>query len=131
MCNERFPSSTDLVQEMCYRCYYDKDPVKKFSALNNMDSSYLPEELRDLTNIEEMLIAQTFSIVSVYCLRGGQYAYRGNVISFPQDVDEFVTRLPCHPSSLDMLVVRRQSSEGSKSFRDFKVRRDKVRRALC
>ena len=79
---------------MCHRCYYDKDPVKKFSALNNMDSSYLPEELRDLTNIEEMLIAQIFSIVSVYCLRDGQYAYRGNVINFSQDVLEFTMCLP-------------------------------------
>ena len=57
MCNEHFSSSTDLVQEMCHRCYYDKDPVKKFSALNNMDPSYVSEELRDLTDIEEMLIA--------------------------------------------------------------------------
>src|SRR2546421_648113 len=35
-----------------------------------------------------MLIAQCFPIVSVYYLRGGQYAYRGNVISFPQDVGD-------------------------------------------
>ena len=72
-CNERFPSSTDLIEEMCRRCYFDKDSIKKFSASNNMDPGYVPEELRDLTDIEEMLIAQIFPIVSVYCLRGGQY----------------------------------------------------------
>jgi hypothetical protein len=39
-----------------------------------------------LTEIEEMLIAQTFPIVSIYYLCGGQYAYSGNVINFPQDI---------------------------------------------
>ncbi|CAG8731877.1 2838_t:CDS:2 [Cetraspora pellucida] len=68
-----------------------------------------------------MLIAQIFPIISVYCLRGGQYAYRGNVINFPQDVREFITRLPCHPSSLDVLVVRRHATSGS-SYRDFQLK---------
>ncbi|CAG8841580.1 27660_t:CDS:1, partial [Racocetra persica] len=43
---------------------------------------------------------------SVYNLHGGQYAYRGNVINFPQDVHNFVTRLPRHPSTLDTLIIR-------------------------
>ena len=58
-----------------------------------MDPGDVPEELQDLTEIEEMLIAQIFPIVSVYCLREGQYSYRGNVINFPQDVLEFTTHL--------------------------------------
>ena len=76
------------------------------------------------------LIAKIFPIVSVYCLRGGRYAYRGNVINFPQDVLEFATRLPQNPSSLDVLIVRRQSANGSSAFRDFNVRRTKVDRKL-
>ena len=76
-----------------------------------------------------MLIAQIFPVVSVYNLPGGQYAYRGNIINFPQDVQEFVTRLPRDPSSLDLLVVRRYTENGS-NFRDFQVHREKVMRAL-
>jgi hypothetical protein len=75
-CNERFPS-IKLVKGECRRCYFDKNPVKKFSLDNNMDPGDVPDELRGLTEIEEMLIAQIFPIVSVYCLRGGQHAYRG------------------------------------------------------
>ncbi|CAG8636403.1 12301_t:CDS:2, partial [Gigaspora rosea] len=45
------------------------------------------------------------------------------------DVQEFATHLPHHPSSLDMLIVRRNSSDRS-AFRGFQVRRDKVSRAL-
>ena len=78
-----------------------------------------------------MLIARVFPVMSVYRLRGGQHGYRGNVINFPQDVQEFATHLPRNLSSLDVLVVRRQSANNSAGFRDFKVRRAKVARALC
>lgn len=36
-----------------------------------MEPGKVPEELRGLTEIEEMLIARIFPIVSVYHLRGG------------------------------------------------------------
>ena len=83
---------------------------EKVSADNNMDPGEISDELRDLTEIEKMLIAQVFPIVSVYCLRGGQYAYCENVVNFPQDVMEFTARLPRNLSSLDVLVVQRQSA---------------------
>ncbi|CAG8506461.1 41443_t:CDS:2, partial [Gigaspora margarita] len=65
----------------------------------------VPQELKDLTEIEEMLIAQVFIVVSVYNLRSSQYAYHENVINFPQDVQEFTTRLSRCPFLLDMLVI--------------------------
>ncbi|CAG8721900.1 10501_t:CDS:2, partial [Racocetra fulgida] len=51
----------------------------------------VPEELQGLTKIEEMLIAQVFPVMVVYRLCGGQHGYRGNVINFPQDIEEFTT----------------------------------------
>jgi hypothetical protein len=102
----------------------------KFSAVNNMDPGEVPEELQGLTDIEEMLIAKAFTVMSVYKLRGGQYGYRGNVINFPQDIHEFATRLPRHPLSLEVLIVRRHSASDLTAFRDFTVRRVKVARAL-
>ena len=93
VCNECFPS-IEIVQGKCCRCYSKKKDLNKFSVRNNMDPGEVPEELQGLTQVEEMLIVQIFLIVSVYCLRGGQYAYCSNVINFPQDVLEFTTRLP-------------------------------------
>ena len=58
-----------------------------------MDPGEVPDELQDLTEIEEMLIARVFPVMSIYRLRGGQHGYRGNVINFPQDVQEFCTKL--------------------------------------
>ncbi|CAG8756726.1 21775_t:CDS:2, partial [Rhizophagus irregularis] len=95
-CNESFPSIP-----------------KKFSKDNNMDPGKVPDKLRDLTEIEKMLVAQVFPVMSVYRLCG-----------------EFASKLPRHPSLLDMLVIRHQSVSNAEAFRDFKVRRDKVIQAL-
>ncbi|EXX70792.1 hypothetical protein RirG_084290 [Rhizophagus irregularis DAOM 197198w] len=46
-----------------------------------------------LTDVEEILIGKVFPVISVYTLPGGQYAYRGNIINFPQDAQEFAARL--------------------------------------
>ena len=70
-----------------------------------MDPEDIPEELQGLTEIEEMLIAQVFTVMLVYRLRDRQYEYCGNVINFPQEVQEFTTRLLRHPSTLDILVI--------------------------
>ncbi|PKC56912.1 hypothetical protein RhiirA1_499427 [Rhizophagus irregularis] len=92
-CNERIPDMT-LIMGECRHCHNDKKTPKKFSADNNMDPGEVPDELQGLTDIEEMLIAQVFTVMSVYRLRGGQNGYKGNVINFPQDVREFTRRLP-------------------------------------
>lgn len=106
VCNEHFPS-INIVMRKYRQCYNDNNNVKKFSAENYMDPGDVSEALESLIEVEEMLIVQTFPIVSVY-----QYAYRRNIINFSQEIGKFVTWLPCHPSSLDMLVVCHQSAEG-------------------
>ncbi|CAG8791697.1 23660_t:CDS:2, partial [Gigaspora margarita] len=105
-------------------CYNEKTIPKKFSVANNMDPDEILKELKDLTNIKEMLIAQVFPIISVYNLHGGQYAYREHIINFSQDLQEFVTCLPCDSASLDVLVVRHSSTNGT-AFRDFNDYRKK------
>ncbi|CAG8508044.1 5690_t:CDS:2 [Scutellospora calospora] len=103
-CNECFLSII-LVKGVCRCCYTKKSLLKKFSSENNMDPGEVSEELQGLTEIEEMLIAQVFPAMIVYRLRGGQHRYSGNIINFPQDVEEFTTRLLRHPSSLNVLIV--------------------------
>ena len=51
-----------------------------------MDPDEVPEVMKGLTEIEEMLIVQVFTVMTVYRLKGGQNGYRGNIINFPQDV---------------------------------------------
>ncbi|RGB34494.1 hypothetical protein C1646_668465 [Rhizophagus diaphanus] len=53
-----------------------------------MHPGEVPDELKGLSEIEEMLISQVFTVMTVYQLRGGQNGYRGHVINFSQDIQE-------------------------------------------
>ena len=70
-CNERIPLMTLVNNEMCRRCHKEKKEPKKFSSGNNMDPDEVPEVMKGLTEIEEMLIAQVFTVMTVYRLKGG------------------------------------------------------------
>ena len=70
VCSEWILSMT-LVKGICYQCYMEKMNPKKFSKENNMDPGVVPEELKGLTKIEEMLIAQVFTVMTVYRLQEG------------------------------------------------------------
>ncbi|KAE8739488.1 hypothetical protein FOCC_FOCC015019 [Frankliniella occidentalis] len=101
---------------------------KKFSATNFMDPGEVPPELQGLTYIEQQLIARVHPVVSVYKVRGGQYGYSGNIINFPQDVQQLASALPHRLADLSSVItVRTQGAEGQV---DFKVRAGYVRRAL-
>ena len=57
ICNERIPCMILINNITCRRCHTEKHVPKKFSADNNMDPGEVPDELKGLTEIEEMLIA--------------------------------------------------------------------------
>ncbi|CAG8788056.1 3912_t:CDS:1, partial [Dentiscutata erythropus] len=70
-----------------------------------MNPDDVSKKLHGLTEIEEILIAQIFFVILVYCFCESQYIYHSNVINFPQDVLKFIARLFWNLSSLDILVV--------------------------
>jgi hypothetical protein len=125
-CNEKHPDIA-LRNNMCNKCRFDKGDPRKFSARNAMDPGPQPPELKGLTPIEEMLIAKCSPIIKVYKLKGGQISYGGHVISFNQDVQQFVNTLPRHPTQLGVVIVRKDFSDG---HFDFKVRRNRIAKAL-
>ena len=84
--------------------------------------------LQGLTQVEEMFVSAVMPIMSIYWLPHGQYGYSGRVVNFPQDVASFVSSLPRLPSELDVIVVRKEGA--NQSYRDFRVRRTVVHRAL-
>ncbi|GBC48412.2 ATP-dependent DNA helicase PIF1 [Rhizophagus irregularis DAOM 181602=DAOM 197198] len=60
VCQERIPLLM-LVKGTCKRCYYEKNTggtLKKFSGGNNMHPGDVPDELKGLSEIKEMLISQ-------------------------------------------------------------------------
>ena len=58
ICHEAWPlKSTPNSPYVCSQCSRDKKSPKKFSHENSMIPSSIPDELQNLTQIEEMLIA--------------------------------------------------------------------------
>jgi hypothetical protein len=88
----------------------------------------VPSALQAMTQVEEMLIARTCPIMSVYRKHGGQWGYKGHVVNLPQDLQGFLNRLPCSVSDLPILVIRRHGAENTHT--DFRVRRERILSAL-
>ena len=129
-CKEAWPTRQNLKSETytCYRCKRDKKSPKKFSAENDMDPGIVPEQLRGLTQVEEMLISRVCPIMRVYRKHGGQRGYKGHVLNLPQDVQSFLNRLPSQVADLPVMVVRRHGADDT--HKDFTVRWHRVLEAL-
>lgn len=78
-----------------------------------MDPRAVPECSKHLSQVEEMLIARICPIMSVYRKHGGQRGYKGHVINFPQDIKEFLSKLPSNVSDLPILIVRRHGADNT------------------
>ena len=113
---------------ICSRCTRDKENVKKFSVENNMIPSPVPKELYGQTQIEEMLIARVFPVISVYTKPGGQRVHKGRCINFPHSIQHLADNLPRYPKQLPIIIVRVNGK--TNSSKDLTVRREIVSSAL-
>ncbi|XP_034245757.1 uncharacterized protein LOC117647893 [Thrips palmi] len=116
---KQFVSSTS--KKPCKNC-------ELFTEENDMDPGDVPEELQDLTVVEQQLISLIHPVVSLYKIMNVQYKYTGNVINFPQNIQEIATSLPHKIADVKGIITVR--SVGSEVFKDFKVRKERVRKAL-
>ena len=66
----------DSCDYMCTCCKRDKGSPKLFSKENKVHPGDVPDCLRALTQVEEMLIAKACPIMSIYKKHGGQNAYK-------------------------------------------------------
>ena len=132
VCHEAWPTQNCLNNDpctfVCTRCKRDKRPIKLFSAENDMLPREVPLPLQGLSQLEEMLIARACPIMCVYRNHGGQRGYKGHVVNLPQDIQEFLTRLPCYVNQLPVLLLRRTGKDNSHI--DLRVCQHKVLAAL-
>ena len=54
----------------------------------------VPDELKGLSQLEEILIARIYPLITVYTVKGGQQKGSKHVINFPQDLNRLATQLP-------------------------------------
>ena len=131
ICSEMWPirfQSSQIETYTCIRCQRDKSVPKLFSPQNDMDPGAVPQCLENLTQIEEMLIARACPIMTVYRKHGGQRGYSGHVLNLPQNIQEFLDKLPTKVSALPILHITRRGASNTQAH--FRVRRAKVLDAL-
>ena len=75
-----------------------------------------------------MLISRALPIMRVYIKPGGQRGYSGHCINLPQHVEELASVLPRYPRDLSIIVIKMKGRHNT--FKDVKVRREKVHDAL-
>lgn len=123
-CNTRFPD-LKITKGKCASC--NRHPFR-WTARNNMDPGVVPPELIGLTPIECMLIARVNPVITIFRHLGNQHKYRGNVINFPQNIEEYTTVLPHLPADLPYILIFHRSATPADIT--FTARADKVRAAL-
>ena len=112
VCKEAWPLSAARREDSytCSRCQRDKKPCRLYSADNDMDPGSVPAELQGLSEVEELLIARAFPIMSIYRKHGGQRGYKGHVLNLLQDIQGFLNSLPATVSDLPIMVIRKQGA---------------------
>jgi hypothetical protein len=63
----------------CEKCIREKNHIKMFSSENNMDPGKMPNELKNLSIVEQQLIARISPCINVHMLKHGGIAANGIV----------------------------------------------------
>ena len=126
VCFEAWPIAERKVkcsEYICYRCSRDKRKI--YGKGNLMIPCAVAEELKGLTQCEEMLIARAFPIMQVHVKPGlGYFGYKGHTITLPHNVKKIATVLPNLPDELPIVTFTAQKKI------QFKIRRNVVLKAL-
>ena len=109
-CKERWPGmETGPRSQKCTRCANERLPhgiPPTFSRKNDMDPGIQPECLRILNTVETAAISLICPMLCIYKLRGGGSGLRGHSVSFHQNVQQFINRLPRRPEDLPYIVIK-------------------------
>lgn len=128
-CKRRF-FNLSIKEGLCKSCSKTKDTpeFEKFTKTNEMDPLDVPECLKKLNAVEQLLIALIHPQLFVYHLSGGQLGYKGHVINFYQNVFEFAKILPHKIATLTNMIIVKTSEEIS--IDDMKINKKLILDAL-
>jgi hypothetical protein len=110
----------------------------KYALVNNLYYGRVPTQLKELTCIEEAVIARCrvkcsiFKIICKFDNNTSQYKLCGNVITYPQNPDNLLTLLPLIPSreNFQVIFVGTIQPTETKIKQILRVRRTKIYHAL-
>ena len=108
----------------CSRCINSlkKQKVPPQAFWNKMELPLVPEELNNLSDIEQRLLSRVVTYLKIMKVnnRFSQDWCRGQVVLFAQDVVELVEQLPLHLSQAGIVIVA-ESRENLQRIRQLKV----------
>ncbi|KAJ7578869.1 hypothetical protein C8J56DRAFT_797036, partial [Mycena floridula] len=105
LCREEAFSSQPA-GEMCTSCSADKKETRKWSDANEVNpTNDVPPCLKGLTDMEEMLIARTKTVMQVRWTKGRQLCYKDHIVNLPQNIEEVAEKLPRLPEEVDMVII--------------------------
>lgn len=122
----------DGVCHLCHNADDNKGPGMPdfYSSENSMHLGYVPDDLPELTQTEEQLIARVHIFIDVKLIRGQQYKYSKHCVSFLRDTGSLFSQLPRLPKEVDIIVLRpKKISNNAHAIRTFR-REMTVRRAV-
>ena len=103
----------------CDRCKREKpkeNEVYTFSEDNDMIPGPIPDVLKILNDIEEASIKLIKPFLHIFRRKGGSVGFKGNCISFPQDIPEFSKTLPWHVQDLPILIIQSKNDTKERGF---------------
>ncbi len=140
---DQYDNGTQRVCLLCKDCQlaFSKKQIPKFSAANKMWIGDVPDELKNLTIVEEKLIAIYRHNTCVIKLQSpfrssstAQSALKGNAITFPQNVPNIASSLPLAMSTLcdtiKVIFIGSRMPTRDQARKILTVRRQKVFNAL-
>lgn len=133
-----------IKKQVCLKCsklkdinyYLERDALPVWYDDAGVVMYTVPEELKELTNAEKLLIQRVSPMVPLHHIKNGTMGLSGHVCAFEQDVNEFLTHLPRACSDVAVIrVMKTMTSEIGNNMKAtktkaFKVRRKKVLNAL-
>ena len=128
ICNERRIDMKLNPKGICKRCTKEKNTPNMFSSENNMDPKELPDELKNLTVVEQQLLCRISPCINIHMLKHGGIASSGHCVTFSQEINEPAKIFPRLPKEINIIKVRKQGR--GDSSKDFRVRRYKIQAAL-
>lgn len=101
--------SVNGMEYICYQCnnYLKNSEVPPSSIGNNMSFPDVPDELKNLTQLEQLLISPRIPFMKIRELpRGGQLGIKGNVVNVPADVNKTVRLIPRNMNESETIPVK-------------------------
>ena len=115
-----FKHATGTICDRCNREKPNENECYTFSEENNMIPCSIPNELSILNDIEEASIKLIKPFLHIYKRKGGGVGFKGNCISFAQNIINYSRSLPYCVKDLPIIIIQSINTKERKFYANAK-----------